>query len=298
VAIILSDSSIGGGGLIEALAARISDDPRRFDQLVVASLEPSDLEEADASLPRALGLLESDASVSSLAATFRSSSGSRLEAWRALTALLVGHGVSPTHATLSTLLSRVFRPGSSTASDALLRICLSRWTSMEETAGFAIDQRSAAAVLARDPEIQSAIGAAVPGGNPTDVAWAQVVLLGLLWVRAEERRPASLMATNWFVRNQPATERTLVLDVIGMQGDAVNVSDPGWRGLLAERLGALGRCRLTSSPDDHPALKEALVDLETRSLELGWLLVHPRVEAMARGDGVLSIEVSLEEAAQ
>jgi hypothetical protein len=298
VAIIISDSSIGGGGLIEALAGRISDDPRRFDQLVVAALEPSDLEEADASLPRALGLLKSDTTVSSLAATFRSASASRLDSWRDVTSSLVRRGVSPTHATLSTLLSRVFRPGSSTSSDELLRICLARWTSMEESAGFAIDQRSAAAVLARDAAVQVAIAAAVPGGNPKDVTWVQVVLLGLLWVRSEERRPTSLRATNWFVRNPPATERTLVLDVIGKMGDAVSVTDPGWRELLAERLGALGRCRLASSPEDHEVLKSALVHLETRPLELGWLLVHPRVEGITRGDGLLSIEVSLEEAAQ
>lgn len=298
VSIVLSDASIGGGGLIEALASRISDDPRRFDQLVVASLEPSDLEEADSSLPRALELLERDPAISSLAAAFRATSGPRLDAWRALTAALVTRGVSPTHATLSTLLSRVFRPGSSIASDNLLRACLTRWEAMEETAGFAIDQRSAAAVLARDADVRAHIGAAVPGGNTTDIAWSQAVLLGLLWVRAEERRATSLRASNWFVRNPPLTERTLVQDVLGIQGDAVDVNEPEWRTVLAERLAALGRCRLTSASSDRPALKAALVDLVTRPLELGWMLVHPRVEAMTRGDGAVVIELSLEEAPQ
>jgi len=296
--VVLSDASIGGGGLIEALASRISDDPRRFDQLVLASLEPSDLEEADASLPRSLDLLRDEPAVASLAAAFRASSHDRLNVWRTVTAALVARGVSPTHTTLSTLLSRVFRPGSSVASDDLLRTCLARWAGIEESAGFALDQRSAAAVLARDPEVRALIGLAVPGGRVDDVAWAQVVLLGLLWVRAEERRGTSMRASNWFVRNPPLTERTLVLDLLGAHGEVVDVASPEWRSVLADRLAAVGRCRLTSASGERTALRIALVDLETRPLELGWMLVHPRVEAITRGDGALTVEVSLEEAPQ
>ena len=296
--VMLSDASIGGGGPIEALASRISDDPRRFDQLVLASLEPSDLEEADASLPRALDLLRDEPTIASVAAAFRASSHRRLDAWRGVTAALVVRGVSPTHATLSTLLSRVFRPGSSVASDDLLRKCLVRWSAIEASAGFALDQRSAAAVLARDPEVRAHISAAVPGGRLDDVVWAQVVLLGLLWVRAEERRGTSMRATNWFVRNPPLTERTLVLDLVGTQGDVVDVASPEWRSVLADRLTAVGRCRLTAASSERTALRTALVDLETRPLELGWLLVHPRVEAITRSDGALTVEVSLEEAPQ
>ena len=59
----MSDTVPGGGGLVEALTRRLADDPRRFDALVVAAVEPSDSEEVDPSLRRVLELLATSARV-------------------------------------------------------------------------------------------------------------------------------------------------------------------------------------------------------------------------------------------
>ena len=57
----MSDTVPGGGGLVEALTRRLADDPRRFDALVAAAVEPSDSEEVDPSLRRVLELLATSA---------------------------------------------------------------------------------------------------------------------------------------------------------------------------------------------------------------------------------------------
>ena len=61
--IVISDTVPGGGGLVEALTRRLADDPRRFDALVAAAVEPSDSEEVDPSLRRVLELLTTSARV-------------------------------------------------------------------------------------------------------------------------------------------------------------------------------------------------------------------------------------------
>lgn len=296
--VVMTDASVGGGGLLEALTSRISDDPRRFDHLVVAALEPSDLEDVDRSLRRTLDLLASDQDTADAAQLFRSVTSSRLEPWKTLIGSLIDQGLSPAHATLSALGSRLFRVGSSPASDNLLRSGLSRWEDLELQAGFAIDHRAACALLADDSGIRSMLATAIPGAGAADSRWAQSVLLGLLWVSAEARRSSSLVATNRFVEEAPLTERTLLLDSLGESIEAVDVDDENWLDLLTERLGNAGRCRLTSGTDDRRRLKSALLELATRPIELGWLHVHPHLEALTRTDGIVHVEVSLEEAPQ
>lgn len=295
---ILSDASIGGGGLIETLTSRQSEDPRRFDHLVVAALQPSDLEDADNSLRRTLDLLLADPHVTQAASAFRAAHGSRLTAWQHLLSTLAARGVSLAHASVSALASRIFRPGSSIATDQLLRQCLSRWDELEESTGFAIDHRGICNSLASHPAVRADLAAAVPGGSRDDITWANSVLLGLLWPRSESRRAASLVASNRFVDEAPLTERTLVLDSLPDPVSEIDVDADGWPRRLEVSITQTGRCRLVSATNDPHSLKKALQYLATTPVDMGWLHVHPRIEATTRTDGQLALEVSLEEAPQ
>ena len=296
--LVLSDVSVGGGGLIEALAGRISEDPRRFDHLVVAALETSDLEEADRSLRTTLSLLENDPEVATCGDRFRSATAGRIGLWRSLLTTLARHGVSTSHATVASLAERLFRPGSSPASDQAFRRCLMRWDEVEQIAGFAFDHRTACAVLAEDEAVVDALRLAVPDGHAIDRGWRQSVLLGLLWVPAEARRPTSLEATNRFVEDPPLSERTLVLDSLGDVVDGVDVDEAGWFDVVTERIGRVGRCRVFSGSDDPLHLKIALSHLAVQAVELGSLLVFPRLEGLRRDDRGVQAEFSLEEAPQ
>ncbi len=108
---VISDSAIGGGGLIESLTRRISEDPRRFDYLVFAALQASDLEEVDRSMRRTLDLLATDSTAADAAARFRQTTDDRLAPWQRLLAVLAEQGVSPAHATATALANRIIRLG-------------------------------------------------------------------------------------------------------------------------------------------------------------------------------------------
>lgn len=295
---VISDSAIGGGGLVEALTSRISEDPRRFDYLVMTALQASDLEEVDRSLRRTLYLLAHDEDVARAAAEFRYATRERLRPWQELLAELTAAGVSPAHTTVTALASRVFRAASSPGSDQLLAICLQRWDETEEQVGFAIDYRSISMTLAADDIVRAALVAAIPEAANQGDGWARSVLQGLLWPSAEARRAASLVASNRFVNDAPLTERTLVLDSLPDPISDVDVDDPKWFSKLSDSIAVSGRCRLYSASGDRQGLKQGIQRLVTEPIELGWLHVHPHVEAMASHDGVLRIEVSLEETPQ
>ncbi|MFF4625417.1 protein DpdJ [Nonomuraea jabiensis] len=295
---VLSDATIGGGGLVEALTSRISDDPQQFDHLVIAALQPSDLEEVDRSLRHSLILLTTQPEVAGAAHRFRTATKDRLAAWQDLLTLLTTHGVSPAHVTVTALASRIFRAESGPESDRLLRDCLAQWDELEAGAGFAIDHRSVCMALAADPDIRDRLVQAAPEGASESETWAHSVLQGLLWPSAEARRAQSLVPSNRFIYEAPTTERTLVLDVLPNTINNVDVDDPQWIRHLTEQLTTSGRCRLISGTDDRARLKQALQHLVTQPIELGWLYVHPRVDSASRFDGSLSVDVTLEETPQ
>ena len=68
----LSESSIGGGGFIEALAARVRPDPRRFLRLIMRATQPSTYELVDSHLQRVIDLMTTDDDLAALVNDFRS----------------------------------------------------------------------------------------------------------------------------------------------------------------------------------------------------------------------------------
>ncbi|MDT5016227.1 MAG: hypothetical protein QOD39_2387 [Mycobacterium sp.] len=297
--IILSDVSPGGGALAESLTRRIADDPRRFELLVAAALEPSEAEQVDASVRNALQLLEQAGPVSDAAVAFRSAGKERLTAWQQLAAKLADDGVPRTHANLAALALRIFRPGSGPESDALLRTMLRRWDEIDSGAGFGVDPRSVAILLATDDELVEALrrisGAGAAALTTTTV---QSVIQSLLWPRAVARRAQSLRVINYFVANPPATERTLLRNLLPAPATAIDVGATDWRDALADALRVTGTARLISSRNNVSELAAALRGLLVTPLDMEWLFVYPQVVGVSRDHGQVSLLMTSREAPQ
>lgn len=297
--IVLSDAVPGGGGLVEALARRIADDPRRFDALVASAAEPSDTEEVDPSLRRVLDLMADNADIAKAVAEFRSGVADRFTSWQSLVARFVEEGVPRTHVNLSAMSTRIFRPASSTESDDLLRLLLDRWNEIDARAGFAVDHRAVCAFLAEDAEVLDRLRRVASSTDEGDwPARAQSVLLSLLWTRACARRPETLRASNRFLSDSPATERTLLRDVLPERPRGVDVDVDDWRSALVIALRTWGAARMFSGSNDMSTLARALRGLVVTPLEIDWLHVHPHFEGVFREDGRYSVSVTLQEAPQ
>src|SRR6185503_18797349 len=124
------------------------------------------------------------------------------------------------------------------------------WDALEERAGFAIDHRGICNVLAADPALRAELAKAVPTSTGHDRKWANSVLMGLLWPRAEARRSASLVGSNRFTDETPLTERTLVLDTLPDPISEVDVDYDGWPQAVEQAITRDGRCRLVSAGND------------------------------------------------
>src|SRR5262249_43228673 len=104
-------------------------------------------------------------------------------------------GVAWSHSVGATLATRVLRPGSSAATDALVIDVHDRWTRLETLLGFEVDARVAAFTLRNEVDVERAAGLAPPANAE---AWRFSQIYGLLWPRGYEARSATLSAYSPF----------------------------------------------------------------------------------------------------
>ena len=284
VEIWLTETTVGGGGIIEMLQQTYQDDPRRFWSLAEGALEASDLEQAAVSLRRVVvGLC--DGPLTEPGSTYRAASGNTdsLESWRGLLASIAQLGIPPSHALSAAMTTRIFPEGSSPKSDNAIRMALNQWDSWEEELDFTLDQRTACGLLAGNEDVVEALREAAPVNvSNSDSNWAFNVLIGLLWAPAEFLRPHSLQTRMRFVPTPAQTERTLVRDALETQRQKISVAQGQWRTLADAQLASQGLCVLTAATDNEPALRDALHDLMADPVEMGWLYLHPRLTGIRR----------------
>jgi hypothetical protein len=210
----------------------------------------------------------------------------------ALRRLLAQRGIVVTHPVMSAVHTRLLRPGSSTASDGLLRRIACAWAQAEDDLGVEIDPRVFAYVAAESPDVQADLGAvgAVPVGDPF---WRFQAVYGLLWPRGYQVRAQGLTAYNPFAE-APPPDREILLDLLHA-GESVVALGPGWEGAVSAALNARGAVRLTAPPADRAALKEALLRLAAEPLEAGFLHLHPTVVAVTQDPDRTAVTLDLRE---
>ena len=217
-------------------------------------------------------------------------SADRLEAWQSLIACLADEGVPRTHANISALSARVFRPGSGADSDDLLRLALERWDAIDARAGFAIDHRAVCAFLAEDDQVVDMLTRIVSPAEGRDPrARAQLVLLSLLWTRAYARRPETLRAANRFVVQFGSHGADPFARRAARRPAAVDVDDEDWRDDLAVALQAGVSAQLVSWSGQTTALARAIRELMVDPFEVDWLQVHPQLDGITRDGGQYSV---------
>lgn len=296
----ISDASVGGGGLIEMLYRVYSEDPRRFWQLARGALEPAESEQALDLLRRVVSDLV-EGTLGPVAEGFRTARGddSVLQATQKLTRAMSESGIPPSHALFVAMMTRLLRPGSSAASDRAVHTALKAWEKDEEQLGFALDQRTASALAARNPQIIKELGQAAPqAARVGSEAWAFNVLLNLLWAPAEQVRPFALQPPMPFMRKAPHSERTLVLDALPDAEAAVDVASPNWRTELNDLLADSGRCVLLAPPGSEAELSAGLLSVMAEPVEVGSLHLHPRVVGVRRQADSVGVVLELVEAPQ
>ncbi len=293
----ISETTPGGGGVVERLLQVLAVEPRRFLNLVQAALDESDFEVSDRELKRILEWLTggSESELVHQVDQFRqaTSQEEQIAAFETFLKALTQRGVLTNHSVVSAISSRLLRPGSNVKTDELLFAALDGWSAQEERLGVEIGARSFAYALSESTELDNALGNVlplVPGQDKRQ--WRFSTLYGLLWPRGAQPRNYALSLRNPYAEIQP-TERLLVCDCIAGYGRAVAHGANAWEDDLLKTLATDGRATITTGVESLESFRVDLLRLLVAPVDAGSLLLYPRLRSIIRDSGQLRIDLEL-----
>jgi len=292
----ISESILGGNGLIETVLQGYERDPRRFFALVEQALQARDLELVAHELPRVLDLLQTD--VATTAETVRTAQGlaETQKAHEELRRQLREGGVLCTHSVYAALTHRLLCPGATTTTVTFLAKLLERWDALEAHCQVEVEPRIFTYLMARDDNLLSFYPSA-PAECLADPVWRAGVIHSLLWTRGGALRATALKPYNPFV-SFPPTDRALVLLALPDAGSVITLGSDAWRESLEESLEKQGHAYLKTNANNTEELKEALLLLTEQPMEVEFLHLHPHVEGVRRSHEGFLVSLVLSEAFQ
>lgn len=294
----ITESTIGGGGVIEEIVRSYNVDPRRFFRLATSALEASDFEIVDAELTRILELQVSDPSVAEALQAVRNAQrhDEALRVNEQLRRLLAARAILVTHPVIAALNARVLKPGSSPQTDELLRRMVRTWRSEEERLGVEVDARVFAYVASAHEDLDRALGF-TGQVQQADRTWRFQAIYGMLWPRGNAIRARALASYNRFAPI-PDADRELLLDVLNLAEVRVMLDESTWRSAVTEMLKDVGAVSLVAHATARGELKQALLDLVATPLDINFLQLYPQVEGFRREPGVMIAMLRLRESIQ
>jgi superfamily II DNA or RNA helicase len=293
----VSESTVGGGGVIEEIQRRYVADPALFFRLVESALAPSDFEIVDAELTRLLDALPHQPAISDALDSVRFADGHQalVAASTQLHQTLALHGVHVTHPVMAALNARIVRPGSNQGTDNVLRDMIMGWKDAEAELGVEVDARVFAYVASTSYNLDQALAhLGVPSNDPT---WRFQTIYGLLWPRGQAVRAQALAGYNPF-EAQPSPDREIVLDALRPTEERINLADPAWRQRVEAAFQRGATVALAAPATDREALSEAVRGLVADPVDTGFLHVYPLVEAIVRRDDAFEARLRIREVIQ
>lgn len=300
----LLEKTVGGGGIVETFLHRYGEDPRRFFDLVEAALNPGDFEVVDDQLTILLGWLNdpSDSSVRDQFSEVRNASSvshqAQANSFEQLIRLLSQRGLFVCHSVVAAIASRILKPGSTPATDQLLLDLIADWQRLEQRLGIDIDLRIIAYLNSNtdrlDRSLASIVGDAV-GIDPRQ--WRFGALTSMLWPRGNSIRGRKLDTYNPFVK-LPDADCELVRDCLGGGPFIVSLADADWREQVVRRLVCDNAVTLLGNAESLSNLRLAILDLMAQPVDVGLLLLHPRVRSVQRHSGNIEVTFELAEGVQ
>lgn len=288
----LTESSIGGGGFIEALAARVRPDPRRFLRLVLRATQPGTSELVDTHLQRIIDMVATETAWSGLVNDYRSApdQATRVDALGRIRDGLRQAGIyGAEHSVVTSLASRVLRPGSTEATDIALSTVTTEWKAEERRLGVDIPPRTWAYLMRSRSDLDPGLVFAAGIDERQRIDAVQ----SMLWPRGWQLRAEPLSAWNPFAETLPAAPDVL--------RSVVDAGDPPHRITEAvgervrETLARTGTVQVLATPTQADQLADLLVDLCVEPVVTDYLNVFPRVvetDHRANGNVIVTLELA------
>lgn len=292
----LSETTVGGGGVIERIQQAYIENPKRFFELLEFNLQAGDYEVMDNHIFQLLEKLKGQSPLTRRMQAMRQAPDhqSQLNAHNALLTTLQQTGFMTSHSFMSAVNTRLLRPKSSEQQDELLYELQANWRDQEARLGIEVPQR----VYAFSCSLNAQIDNHLPDANQVQgdlQTWRFNVINGLLWPRGYAVRDAHLTYYNPYAFAGP-TERLLVKFFIGETCTSVPYADENWLEACHQVLEVQGRCELIASTEQE--VSQALAELLVKPVDMYGLFFYPRVSAVRRDQQELRIQLEIVEAIQ
>ncbi len=286
----LSETSVGGLGLVEHLVRYYSEDPRRFWELVTSSLAPSDYEYVDATVTRLLRHVTAqptgDAAQAMAALRSGASATDALAALDQLRQAWARLDGPPRHAAVAALSTRLLRPGSGPTTDMDALALVDAWTELERRLGVEVDARVVA----------YAVGSGrlrLPGGR--DLNADQVS--SMLWPRGRQARTQDLQHRQPYTA-PPVLERLLVQAAHDDRLPRIDVTDSTWVQKYQAELTQNSAIELVCHGGDEAAMAQAVSCIPVIRVDHNVLGIYGEVRGILRQENEIRVRVELREASQ
>jgi ATP-dependent helicase Lhr and Lhr-like helicase len=291
VRVAVSETSIGGLGLIEDLRLAYSNDPHQFWKFVSAAVRPSEYEEMDRTLRGLLHLLtsEPDGPAATAAAGVRSAKGA-VDADAALKDLLRAWSEldgPPRHLAVSAFSSRFLRPGADASTDRAALELLSAWDELEHRVGAEVDARVVAYAAARG---------VLPGVTASSSMTADQVF-SLLWPRGLAARNHHLESWQPY-REGILIDRLLLACVVQRPVPEIDVVASDWPSKYREALSVTEEVDLVAPLSRRDLVSAAVRRVAAIPVDRGALRVYGHLGRFELTDQVMKVRISVAEAYQ
>jgi hypothetical protein len=289
--VIVAETTLGGGGTLEALSEAFAAEPRAFVRALESACTPSDQEMAASALRRVMVLINEVPEIAAAIGELRAAdeTGRREAARRHFFSLLASRGI-PVSKTLSVLLAtRLIRPGADASSDRLTLDLIEAWEALENKHGLSLPMRIAVPAVLMTSRLSA--GLAALGGAGNEVLTAQ----SLLWPSGGELRQKALQSYNPY-RAEPFVDSALArLLLFDSRLATVEYGVPNWATATSEILARDGAVRLIVPQSERTWRTEIIRSLSVPVVS-GFLHFYPMVEAVrALASGNITVDIVLRE---
>lgn len=282
----VTETTLGGAGVVESIARSYAADPRSFFKAIEAAIAPNDLETTATTLDLFADKAVNEAAVrDALAALRRERDHTAREQRRVeLYRLLAEHGLSVDHTFSVALHHRFLREGQDAAWDAEVLRMLRAWRAYEERFGIAVDLRLFSYLATCTPAFRAAVERIVRAATGARPAPADLLpaLSGVLWARDSEMRARFFDGYSPF-RDRGHVDPSLVRHLLFAHRERqVALDDADMHQRVKEALAEWGSVQMVAPRSQEQQLQVGILHLIATPVDMDFLQFFPAVESVRR----------------
>lgn len=299
IEIWVTETTLGGAGVIEAIAQEAVAHPRSLLNAIESALAPSDFELVSSRLNMFVRITHNDKEVAENIENLRrqqTREGHDVQ-FRTLRSLLARRGLSIDQSLSIALHQRILREGTNADSDLLLNDMLDYWKECEKRFGINIDLRVFCYLAILNSSFSERLKKLITVNTSSELNDEEYVatLTGLLWPQPEEQRARSLQGYSQF-HSAGWTDATLVNDLLlTTHTQTILFEQPDWRDRLYSALALSGTARLKCRRENEGQLHAEIYRLLAQPIDVDYLQFYPAIDEIKRDEASTTIGLAFKE---